>query len=228
MLSAILLAAGKGRRLNAAVPKPLVKIGNKPAIIYSLNNLNKHPDVGEIILVVSLANRGKIVKAVKKYPFKKIKEIVLGGLRRQDSVYNGLKAVGKRSDWVLIHDSARPFIDSKSITKVIAAAKKSGAAILAVRPKATIKFCRQSNIVSKTLNRDRLWEAQTPQVFKKNLLLSAYKKYSQADVTDDASLVEKPGKRVRVVEGNYGNIKITTGEDLLLADLIVKRKAYAI
>jgi 2-C-methyl-D-erythritol 4-phosphate cytidylyltransferase len=228
MLSAILLAAGEGRRLNAAMPKPLVKIGNKPAIIYSLNNLNKHPDIDEIILVVSLVNQGRIIKAVKKYPFKKIKEIVLGGLRRQDSVYNGLKAVGKRSDLVLIHDSARPFIDSKSITKVIAAAKKNGAAILAVRPKATIKFCRQSNIVSQTLNRDRLWEVQTPQVFKKNLLLSAYKKYSQADVTDDASLVEKSGKRVRVVEGNYGNIKITTGEDLLLADLIVKRKVYAI
>jgi len=228
MLSAILLAAGKGRRLNAAMPKPLVKIANNPAIIYSLNNLNKHPDIDEIILVVSQANRGRIIKAINKYSFKKIKNIVLGGLRRQDSVYNGLKAVSKKSDLVLIHDSARPFINGRFIAKVIAAAKKNGAAILAVRPKATIKFSRRSNIVSETLNRGRLWEAQTPQVFKKNFLLSAYKKYSRADVTDDASLVERLGKKVIVVEGDYGNIKITTGEDLLLADLIVKRKAYAI
>ncbi|MFA4992926.1 MAG: 2-C-methyl-D-erythritol 4-phosphate cytidylyltransferase [Candidatus Omnitrophota bacterium] len=228
MLSAILLAAGKGRRLNAVMPKPLVRIGNKPAIIYSLNSLNKHPDIDEIILVVSSTNQGKIIEAIRKYHFKKIKAIVFGGLRRQDSVYNGLKAVNKKSDWVLIHDSARPFIAGRSITKVIAASGKNAAAILAVRPKATIKLSRQLNIVSQTLNRDKLWEAQTPQVFKKSLLLEAYKKYSQEDVTDDASLVERLGKRVKIVEGDYGNIKITTAEDLLLADLIVKRKIYAV
>jgi 2-C-methyl-D-erythritol 4-phosphate cytidylyltransferase len=228
MLSAIILAAGKGMRLNATVPKPLVRIGSRPAIIYSLNSLNKHPDIDEIIVVLSSANQSKVIKVIKNYSFKKIKAIVLGGRRRQDSVYNGLKAVNKNSGWVLIHDSARPFIDSGSITKVILAAKNSGAAILAVRPKATIKFSRQGNKVSETLNRDKLWEAQTPQVFKKNLLLEAYKKYSQGDVTDDASLVEKLGKKVEIVKGNYENIKITTAEDLLMASLIVGRKIHAI
>ena len=228
MLSAIILAAGKGRRLNTVVPKPLVKIGSKPAIIYSLNSLNKHPGIDEIIVVFSRVNQGAIIKAAKRYPFKKIKSFVLGGRRRQDSVYNGLKAVNKNSDWVLIHDSARPFIDSKSITKVILGAKKSGSALLAVKPKATIKFSRKGNIVTETLNRDRLWEAQTPQVFKKNILLEAYGKYSHYNFTDDASLVEKLGKRVEVVEGDYGNIKITTAEDLLLAGLIIKRRAHAI
>lgn len=228
MLSAIVLAAGKGARLNAAVPKPLVRIGRKSAIVYSLNSLNKHPDIDEIIVVLSLANHDRIIKVVKRYAFKKIKAFVLGGLRRQDSVYSGLKAVSKNSDWVLIHDSARPFIDRESITKVILAAKKYQAAILAVRPKATIKFSRKGSIVSETLNRDKLWEAQTPQVFKKNLLLKAYKKYCRGDVTDDASLVEKMGKKVKVVEGDYGNIKITTAEDLLVAGLIIKSKAYGI
>jgi len=228
MLSAIILAAGKGRRLNLSAPKPLVKIGSRPAIIYSLSSLNRHPDIDEIIVVLSPANQDKIIKVIKSFSFEKIKAFVLGGRRRQDSVHNGLKAVNKKSNWILIHDSARPFIDSKSITKVILAAKKSGAAILAVKPKATIKFSRQANMVTETLNRDKLWEAQTPQVFKKNLLLKAYKKYSKDNVTDDASLVEKSGKRVEIVKGSYGNIKITTGEDLLLAGLIIKRKAHAI
>ncbi|MFA7294635.1 MAG: 2-C-methyl-D-erythritol 4-phosphate cytidylyltransferase [Candidatus Omnitrophota bacterium] len=224
MLSAIVLAAGKGKRLKGLVPKPLVKIGSEPAIIHSLDRLDKHPYVDEIIVVLSALNRQKITAAIKKRSFKKIKVFVLGGLRRQDSVYNGLKAVDKRSGWVLIHDSARPFIDSQSITQVILAAKKNGAALLAVRPKATIKFSRKAGIVDQTLDRDKLWEAQTPQVFEKNIILEAYKKYSRGDVTDDASLVEKLGRKVSIVEGNYSNIKITTAEDLLLAELIIKGK----
>ena len=224
MLSAIVLAAGKGKRLKGLVPKPLVKIGSEPAIIHSLDRLDKHPYVDEIIVVLSALNRQKITAAIKKRSFKKIKVFVLGGLRRQDSVYNGLKAVDKRSGWVLIHDSARPFIDSQSITQVILAAKKNGAALLAVRPKATIKFSRKAGIVGQTLDRDKLWEAQTPQVFEKNIILEAYKKYSRGDVTDDASLVEKLGRKVSIVEGNYSNIKITTAEDLLLAELIIKGK----
>ena len=228
MLSAIILAAGKGKRLNATVPKPLVEIGNKPAIIYSLSSLNKHPEIDEIIVVLSLANQDKIIKVIKGFNFRKIKAFVIGGRRRQDSVLNGLKAVSKNSDWVLIHDSARPFIDSKSIKKVILAAKKNSAAILGVKPKATIKFSHKRNIVSKTLNRDKLWEVQTPQVFKKSLILEAYRKYSKSNVTDDASLVEKLGKRVVVVEGDYRNIKITTAEDLLVAGLIIKRQLHAI
>ncbi|MDD5561797.1 MAG: 2-C-methyl-D-erythritol 4-phosphate cytidylyltransferase [Candidatus Omnitrophica bacterium] len=228
MLSAILLAAGKGSRLNSRTPKPLVKICGKPAIIYSLESLNRHPVIDEIVLVLNRANRGQISRLIKKYSFGKLRVLVLGGQRRQDSVYNGLKAASKNSDWVLIHDSARPFIDAGSITKVIAAAKKTGSAILAVRPKATIKFSRMGNIVSRTLNRDKLWEAQTPQVFKKNILLEAYKKHFRGSVTDDASLIEKSGRRVNIVEGSYSNIKITTVEDLLMAGLIAKGKPDAI
>jgi 2-C-methyl-D-erythritol 4-phosphate cytidylyltransferase len=228
MLSAIILAAGKGKRLNVACPKPLVKIGAKPAIVFSLSSFNKHSAIDEIIVVLNPLNQDKIIKVIKNHSFKKIKVFVLGGRRRQDSVYRGLQAVSSSSDWVLIHDSARPFIDHRSISKVISAAKNSGAAILAVRPKATIKSSHKGNIVSETLNRDRLWEAQTPQVFKKELLLEAYKQYSQGNVTDDASLVEKLGKKVRIVKGDYRNIKITTAEDLLTAGLIIKRKLYAI
>jgi len=228
MLSAIVLAAGIGKRLKSSSPKPLVKIGGKPAIIYSLKSLDKHPYVDEIIVVLNAFNREEIIRALSRASLKKIKALCLGGLRRQDSVYNGLKAVNSQSDWVLIHDSARPFIDSEYITKVILAAKSSGASLLAVRPKATIKFSRNPGLVTETLNRDKLWEAQTPQVFKKSILLKAYKKHFRGDVTDDASLAEKIGAKVRIVEGTYSNIKITTAEDLLLAGLIVKGKRHAI
>lgn len=220
MLSAIVLAAGAGKRLGTLVPKPLVKINKTPAIIYSLCVFNRHPDIDEIIVVLNRQNQAQVKKVIKKHSFKKIKSFVLGGRRRQDSVYNGLKEVDSGSDWVLIHDSARPFVDSKSITKVILAARKTKAAILAVPVKATIKSVNNNLIVNKTVDRSNLWEIQTPQVFKKDLIVKAYKRFSKDNVTDDACLVEKLGKKVKVVQGSYDNIKITTKEDLLLAGAI--------
>ena len=224
MLSAIILAAGQGLRLKTIEPKPLVKIGKFPAIIYSLKSLNRHPDIDEIIVVISAGNQKAVVQALRKHSFKKIKAFVLGGKRRQDSVYNGLKAVNINTNWVLIHDSARPFINQKSITKVILAAKKTGAAILGVPVKATIKSIKSKGIVERTLDRSNLWEIQTPQVFKKELIFKAYKESSKMQVTDDASLVEKLGKKVKLVSGSYENIKITTPEDLLFAQAIAGRK----
>jgi len=224
MLSAVILAAGRGKRLNASIAKPLVKIGNLPALVYSLRSLSRHPDIAEIIVVVSAGNRQAITRVLKKYSFKKIKAFALGGARRQDSVYNGLKVVSLKSNWVLIHDCARPFIDRKSISQVIAAAKKNGAAILGVPVKATIKRVKAGLLVERTVDRASLWEIQTPQVFKKELILQAYKKYSKRDVTDDAALVEKLGKNVQVVLGSDENIKITTSVDLLFAEEIARRR----
>ena len=223
MLSAIILAAGAGRRLGARVSKPLVKINNKPLINYSLCAFNRHPGIDEIIVVCSAQNKKQIIKVIKNCSFKKIKGFVIGGPRRQDSVYNGLKKVGKKSDWVLIHDSARPFIDQGAISRVIQEAKKTGAAILGVPVKATIKSASAGGLVNKTVDRSSLWEIQTPQVFKKGLIDKAYEKYAEENVTDDASLVEKLGKKVKIVEGCSENIKITTGVDLCFAQLIAKR-----
>ncbi|MCX5699384.1 MAG: 2-C-methyl-D-erythritol 4-phosphate cytidylyltransferase [Candidatus Omnitrophica bacterium] len=224
MLSAIIVAAGQGLRLKAGVPKPLVKIGKLPAIIYSLNTLDKHLDIDEIIVVLNAKNQRAITRLIRSYSFKKIKGFVLGGRRRQDSVYNGLGMVSPDSDWILIHDSARPFIDSQAVTRVILAAKKTGSAILGVPVKATIKSIKSGDLVDRTLDRSNLWEIQTPQVFKKELILRAYQEYSKGSVTDDASLVEKLGKKVKIVLGSYENIKITTEEDLLFAEAIGKRK----
>ena len=226
-LTAIVLAAGEGRRFHPKVHKPLVKIKSLPAVIYSLKILNRHPDVSGIIIAVNSNNVKDITKFISDYRIKKAKDIVFGGSRRQDSVRNALKSVDAKADLVLIHDAARPFIDSGIITRVIKAARKSGAAIVGVPVKDTIKETRVISCklqVTRTLKRDNLWQIQTPQVFKKSLILEAYKRFGDSETTDDASLVEKLGAKVAVVMGSYDNIKITTPEDLIIARAIAKNK----
>ena len=241
-VAAVVLAAGKGLRFSSArfkVPKPLVAIRGRPLIIYSLETLSRHPGIKDIILVVNPKNSGGIAEKARKYRIGKIKKLVFGGHRRQDSVANGLKHVNPKAGLVLIHDGVRPFINKEIVSSVIKEARKSGAAITGVPVKGTIKEVARSGshqvtsnfIVKKTLNRDALWEAQTPQVFRKDLILKAYKRFGREEVTDDASLVEKLGAKVSVVLGSYNNIKITTPEDLVIAKaiakkLIDKRNAY--
>lgn len=222
-LAAIVLAAGKGLRLESKIPKPLARINSKPVIIYSLETLSRHPLVKYIILVVNSKNSKSIIKEVKKLRIKKIEKIIQGGRRRQDSVLNGLKALDNDTHLVLIHDAARPFIDKDTLSGVIKTAKESGAAIVGVPVKSTIKRISDKFIVKETIERKGLWEIQTPQVFKKDLILRAYKKFGKTDVTDDAMLVERLGEKVSVVLGSYNNIKITTPEDLKLAKAITKR-----
>jgi len=221
-VTAIVLAAGKGLRSKSKLPKPLIKINSKPIIICCLEILSRHPYIKDIILVVNSGNSKEIIKRLKRYRIKKIKRVVLGGKRRQDSVGNGLSAIDTRTDLVLIHDSVRPFIDKETISRVIKEAKKSGAAIVGVPVKATIKEVTSRYIIKRTLPREKLWEAQTPQVFRKDLILRAYGKFKDTDVTDDASLAEKLGIKVAVIPGSYNNIKITTPEDLILAEAIAK------
>jgi len=226
-VSAIVLAAGKGLRFGLRAQKVLAAINSRPVLMHSLLTLNKHPLIKEIILVVNARNSRSVFNTIKKYNLPKISKIVEGGKRRQDSVLNGLGAIGEETELVLIHDAARPFIDKNTISAVINEAKKSGAAIVGVPVKATIKKVKAQSAkrktkveVRKTLNRDVLWEIQTPQVFKRELLLKAYAKFADIEVTDDAMLIEKLGTKVSVVLGSYKNIKITTPEDLVIARAI--------
>lgn len=228
---AIVVAAGKGKRLKSKTPKPLIKLGGKPIIIYSLRALSTHPSIKEIIVVANSLNIRQLTAAIKQHKINKVKAVVLGGLRRQDSVYNGLRVIPPQADLVLIHDGARPFIDAKILSSLIKAAKSCGAAIAGVPVKATIKkvISHKSKVISKyivekTIDRQSLWEIQTPQVFRKGLILSAYEKFGNAKVTDDAMLVEKMGRMVNVVLGSSRNIKITTPEDLAIAKAILKWK----
>lgn len=226
--SAIVLAAGYGIRLNSSVAKPLVKINSKPIIAYSLETLSKNPYIKDIIVVVNPKNKKQIIGIIKQFGIPKVKKIVLGAHLRQDSVRNGLKALGCNCNLVLIHDAARPFIREKDLSAVIESAKNKGAAILGVPVKATIKLAASRSkvsgpdkaVVAKTLDRKNLWEIQTPQVFKRDLILQAYKKFGRSPVTDDAMLVEKLGKKVSLVCGCYNNIKITTPEDIIIARAI--------
>ena len=231
-VSAIILAAGKGLRLKSRVPKPLIKINSRPIIIYSLLTFSKHPLVSEIILVAHPANKKALIKKIRQYRIGKISAVVEGGRRRQDSVYCGLKKLSPETGLVLIHDGARPFVGRKELSALIKKAQENRAAVLGVPVKCTIKevHSRPSTslgtsrslvvskyLVKKTLNRERLWEIQTPQAFAKELILDAYRKFGRPNVTDDAALVEKLGAKVAIVLGSYRNIKITTPEDLAVA-----------
>jgi len=224
-VTAILLAAGKGSRFKSGISKPLVKLGGRPIIDFSLKILNQHPLIKDIILVVNSGNIESISVLVNKTGYKKIRALVLGGARRQDSVFNALKKISSQSQLVLIHDSARPFIKFREISALLAQARSSGAAILGVPVKATIKQVTSHFAVKRTLDRNYLWEIQTPQVFRQDWLLEANRKFAKVDVTDDAGLVEKLGKRIVLVQGSYDNIKITTPEDLYLAEAILRAKA---
>lgn len=217
---AILLAAGRGKRLKGRISKPLIRLNAKPLLCYSLEVLNAHPAVKEIVVVVNRQNQAGIKWLTKK--FRKVKDIILGGRRRQDSVRNGLKVIAKNNGFVLIHDAARPFVNGKIISRLVKKAEKSGAAIAAIPLKSTIKSVVRET-VEKTLPRDNLWEVQTPQVFRKNLILMAYERFGKENATDDAMLAEKMGIRVSVVFGAYENIKITTPIDLVTAEAILKK-----
>jgi len=221
-VSAIVLAAGRGERFQSKIPKLLASIAKKPIIIYSLEALSRHPSVKDIVVVVSPKNSRQITRLIKQYRIGKIVRVVKGGLRRQDSLGNGLKAINSRTDLVLVHDAARPFIDRELISSVISKANRKGAAVVGVPVKATIKKA-SGNLVEKTIERKNLWEIQTPQVFSKDLILKAHKRFSSTDVTDDAMLVEKMGAKVSLVQGSYNNIKITTPEDLVIAEAIARK-----
>ena len=225
MPSAIVLAAGKSSRFNKGkLSKVILSINFKPVIYYSLFSLNKHPGISEIIVVATENNLKDIGRIINKYKINKVKKIVLGGKRRQDSVLCGLKHVNPRSEFVLIHDGARPFINRRIISSVILSAKKFNASVTGVLVKATIKKADCNFWVKETVDRESLWEIHTPQVFRKEILVKAYQESGGLDFSDDAMLVENSGVRVKLVRGSYSNIKLTTPEDLIIAEALLKNK----
>jgi 2-C-methyl-D-erythritol 4-phosphate cytidylyltransferase len=228
---AIVVAAGKGVRLKSTVSKPLVRLGSKPVLWYSLQTLSKCPHIKAIVVVANRSNRQAIKRMISAFRLSKVTGIVDGGDRRQDSVINGLNALPALCDYVLIHDAARPLLDAASLERLIKGVQKTGAAILGVPVKSTIKEAHRStgsNVsrVGQTLDRDRLWDIQTPQAFRKNIIMKAYNSFGMINVTDDSALVEKLGVGVSLVMGSYANIKITTPEDVCVAAaLLMKRSA---
>ncbi|MCM3444021.1 2-C-methyl-D-erythritol 4-phosphate cytidylyltransferase [Metabacillus halosaccharovorans] len=219
----IIPAAGQGKRMKAGKNKQFIGLNETPIIIHTLKVFEEHTQCSGIILVINEAEKADFQYLIEKYRIQKVHQFVLGGTERQYSVYNGLKAV-KDDELVLVHDGARPFVTQKRIENLVEKAVDTGAAILAVPVKDTIKKVEEG-IVSETVERSILWSVQTPQAFQIKLLLEAHDKARNEGYlgTDDASLLERVGRPVSIVTGDYTNIKITTPEDLYIAEAILKR-----
>lgn len=228
-ITAIVLAAGSGSRMKSKTKKQFMEIKGKPVIWYSLFEFEKSR-VDEIILVTGKEDIDYCKKEiVEKYNLKKIKNVVAGGSERYESVYNGLKEV--TGNIVLIHDGARPFINNEIIERSIEGTIKSDACVVGVPVKDTIKRANKEGYIIDTPNRSELWITQTPQSFKTDLVKMAYKKMKEElekgnttlNITDDAMVVEEfTTNQVRFVQGDYKNIKVTTPEDIDIAELFIE------
>jgi 2-C-methyl-D-erythritol 4-phosphate cytidylyltransferase len=217
---AIILAGGAGKRMGAATNKQFLLIGNKPIIVHTLQTFEDCRSVDGIYLVVNQKDLPLIQEEIlETYRFNKVMKVVIGGRLRQDSVRNGLEAIEKPCDIVVIHDGARPFIAPTFIEKGIFLMEMFDAVIPALPVKDTVKVVSKEGFVSKTLERNSLWHVQTPQTFKYELIMKAYREGMAKKLYgyDDATFIEHLGKKVKVIEGSPYNIKITTPEDLIIA-----------
>lgn len=223
--AAIVLAAGSGKRMNSTVHKQYLALGGKPVIYYSLKAFEES-SVSFIILVTGAGEEEYCRREIiEKYGIQKIKQIVTGGKERYHSVYEGLKAAGG-ADYVLIHDGARPFVDQGMILRSMEAVKEYQACIVGMPVKDTIKIADRDNFAIDTPDRQQLWQIQTPQTFSYKMIYEAYKQMLMVEddkITDDAMVLERmTGQRVKIIEGSYRNIKITTPEDLIAAEAYQK------
>lgn len=226
--TAIVLAAGQGKRMHSKIQKQFMELGGMPVLCYSLRCFQESPLIRDIILVtgeeyVSYCRE----EIVGKYGFTKVSAVVCGGKERYDSVYEGLQAC-KDTEYVLIHDGARPFIDNAIIERGLAAASKTGASVVGMPSKDTVKISDAEGNVSETPDRSSVWIVQTPQIFQYPLIYGAYTSIRQKEmtgITDDAMVAEhETGVKIRFSEGSYRNIKITTPEDLEMAEVFLKRR----
>ena len=227
-VTAIVVAGGKSSRMKlykGEKNKPYINLLGKPVVSYSLSILEKNSRISEIILVVRREDKKYCEKEIiEKFRFKKIKKLCFAGEFRQDSVYNGLKSIDVYPDIVLIQDAARPFLTSTMINKSVEAARDFKAAVVAVPVIDTVKYSTKGKFITSTLNRNKIWLVQTPQVFEYRLIIKAYEKaYKERFYgTDDSSLVERMGRTVKIIMGSYENIKITTRLDIVIAEAILK------
>lgn len=226
--TAIILAAGQGKRMKTKVQKQFLMLRGKPLLYYSLACFQKSDEIQEIVVVTGKESidycRSEIIE---KYGFTKVKSIAEGGKERYDSVYAGLEACSADTDYVFIHDGARPFVTEDIIKRTKEVAVTYQACIAGMPSKDTVKIIDENNMVSATPERSRVWSVQTPQVFLYSLIKEAHdtaRSVSMQGITDDAMVVEQyKNTPVHIVEGAYENIKITTPEDILVAEKILEK-----
>ena len=215
--------------MGGSVPKQFLALGGQPLILYSLRALQASSIIDEIILAVPQNEMDYCLKeVVAKHHFTKVTKVVPGGRERQDSVRHALEAVHDDVDVVLIHDAVRPFLTERMVEEVVQSAREKGAAIIALPMKDTVKQVGADHVIERTVDRQSLWLAQTPQAFRRDWLLAAHRKAHAEGVraTDDAYLIEWAGHPVSVVEGSGENIKVTRPEDMVIGEAILAaRKA---
>lgn len=219
----MVVAAGSGSRMASGKDdKPFIELCGCPLVCYSLEKLEKSPLVDSVTLVVKERYIGHARDLVAKYGFKKVASVIAGGATRTDSVRTGLAAVKAEDlDILVIQDGARPFIREDMIVSSVEAAKRYGAAVVGVPCVATIKEVGGDGAINATPDRSRMWEAQTPQVFRCDVIRTAYEKFPKGEATDDSAMVERMGHKVMMVEGSRDNIKVTVAEDLAVAEAIL-------
>ena len=221
-MSAIVVAAGNSTRMGNNVNKVLLNIFSKPVLYYSLKALQQTSYINEIIVVAKDEDIPAIAELAKKYKIRKVTNIVKGGPTRRDSVKCGLDAI-EDADYIVIHDGARPCITANEINITAEMAKKYDAAALGCKVVDTLKTVDENGFIRGTIDRSSLWQVQTPQVFKTDLIKSAYEMPDDG-ATDDCMVVEKTGTKIYMVEGGMSNIKITTKDDIYLAMAILQSR----
>ena len=219
---AVIVAAGAGRRMRG-VDKLFSPLAGKPLLAHTVEAFNDCPSIDRIVIAISQANLDAGQRQVEEHGWSKVIDVCLGGQRRQDSVREGLQRLAG-CQWVLIHDGARPCVGPELIAEALQQARQYGAAIPAIPISDTIKAASSDMFVEETLPRRRLWAAQTPQAFRYDIISEAHLKL-QGEVTDDAAAVEQLGYRVKLYPGDETNIKVTTPEDLLLAEAALRARA---
>jgi 2-C-methyl-D-erythritol 4-phosphate cytidylyltransferase len=226
-VTALVPAAGMGKRMGKAVAKQFLPLGDKPMLAHTLLAFQRAPEIDEIIPILSEEDMETCLRdVIEAFHLTKVKTLVVGGKERQDSVYNGIQRLEKDAVVILVHDGVRPFVTHEMIRECVESARKGECVAVGVPLKDTIKEVDSKGIVHQTLERSRLWAIQTPQAFPAKVLRKAYDESYKNNVygTDDSTLVERSGTKVRVLLGSYENIKITTPEDLILAEEILKRR----
>ncbi len=221
----IIVAAGSGKRMRSAIAKQYIELKGRTILSYTIETFNNSENIDDIVLVTSSDAVDYVRREIiEKYGFDKVRTIVEGGAERQDSVYKGLKAVDSDTDVVLIHDGVRPFVADKYIAELESIAMEFGGCVLGAPVKDTIKVCDSEGYITDTPKRETLWLAQTPQCFKYDIIMKAYEKAEKEGYrgTDDSMLAERLGIRIKMVKGDYDNIKITTPEDLYMGEVILE------
>ena len=225
---ALIVAGGTGNRMGLDIPKQFVLVNNKPILIYTIEAFLKHPQIDDIYLVIHQDYLDEVNGWIKTYNLNKVKAVIKGGETRQISVFNGLKEMKrngvKDDDIILIHDAARPLVNSTIISNNISTCQKYGAAVTSLGATDTILLSTKEDKLNDILNRDEIYLEQTPATFKFDIIYQAHQNVKDNQSTDDCGLVMNLGKDIHLVKGDRYNFKITTIEDLKLFELLKKKE----